>query len=141
MIVQKTIGLAGLVILFLFHPIFAHRHVVANFPDLTIKTYEFVSTNNKQIRVQIANDGKATSKPCRLDLAIRKINGVAATRHEFETIPAIEPGKEAWVAINTSGILPSAVSLKDTTFRLVADETNIVTESNEDNNETWHNQN
>jgi subtilase family serine protease len=59
----------------------------------------------------------------------------------YETIPALEPGKGEWITLNTSGILPAAISLKDTTFRLIADETGIVAESDEDNNETWHNSN
>jgi subtilase family serine protease len=76
-----------------------------------------------------------------LELTIRKINGSAVNRTASETIPAIEPGKEEWITLNTSGILQAAYSLKDTTFRLIADDTGIVAESNEDNNETWHNSN
>ena len=139
---RKSIALTGLLIICLFHSLFARTRVVADLPDLTIKQYEFVSTNDKRLRVQVANDGKAASKPCQLELAVRKIKGVAATRSATETIPAIAPGKEVWVTLNASGILQSAISLKeDTTFRLRADETGIVAESNEDNNETWHNSN
>ena len=139
--VRKSIALTGLLIICLFHPLRARPHVAANLPDLKIKRYEFVSTNNKGLRVLVANDGKAASKPCRLELAVRKINGVAATRTAYETIPALEPGKEEWITLTASGILQAAISLKDTTFRLRADETGIVAESNEDNNETWHNLN
>jgi hypothetical protein len=39
----------------------------------------------------------------------------------------------------TTNILPNNVSLKDTTFKLIADATKNVPESNEKNNETWHN--
>jgi subtilase family serine protease len=91
--------------------------------------------------VQIANDGKAASGSCRLELAIRKINGSAVTRTAHETIPALKPGKEEWVTVSATGILPAAIRLSDTTFRLIADETGVVAESNEDNNETWHNPN
>ena len=91
--------------------------------------------------MEIINEGKAASKPCRVELAIRKINGVAVTRTATETIPAIDPGKAEWVTLTASGILPAAISLKDTTFRLIADETRIVSEFDEDNNETWHNSN
>lgn len=140
--VRQSIALTGLLILGLFHPLPARPRVAADLPDLTIKQYEFVSTNDKWLRVQVANQGKAASQPCRLELAIRKINGVGATRTASETIPAIGPGKEEWVTVNTSGILQAALSLKeDTTFRLRVDETGIVAESNEDNNETWHNSN
>lgn len=139
--IRKIIALAGLIVGLSFPGIDAHKREVAGLPDLKIAQYEFVSTNDKSLRVQVANDGKAASKPCRLELAIRKINGSAVTRMAFETIPVIEPGKEEWITLSASGILPAAISLKDTTFRLIADETRIVAESNEDNNETWHNSN
>jgi hypothetical protein len=139
--VRKSIALTGLLIICLFHPLIANTHPATDLPDLTIKQYEFVSTNDKSLRVQVANYGKAASKPCRLEMAVRKINGVAATRRAYETIPAIGPGKVEWVTLTASGILQAAISLKDTTFRLTVDETGIVAESNEDNNETWHNSN
>lgn len=64
---------------------------------------------------------------------------MAVTRTAYETIPALAPGKEEWVTLTATGILQSAISLKDTTFRLTADSTNVVAESDENNNETWHN--
>ena len=136
--VRKSFAFTSLVIC-LFHPLVVHTRAAADLPDLRIRQYEFVSTNDKGLRVQVANHGKAASKPCRLELAVRKINGVAVTRTASGTIPAIEPGKEEWVALTASGILPAAISLKDTTFRLIADETRVVAEFDEDNNETWHN--
>ena len=143
MMARRLFALTSLLILGFFHPLPARPPVKPakpDLPDLKINQYEFVETNDKWLRVQIANDGKRVSKPCVLELAIRKINGVGATRTATETIPAIEPGKEEWVTVNTSGILQSAISLKEnTTFRLRVDETNIVAEANEDNNETWHN--
>lgn len=138
---RKSLALTGLLIICLLHPPSARTRVAANLPDLAIKQYEFVSTNNKSLRVQVANYGKAASGPCRLELSVRKINGAAATRTAFEMIPAIEPGKVEWVALSATGILQAAISLKDTTFRLRVDETGIVAESNEDNNEAWHNSN
>ena len=137
--VRNSIALTGLLMICLFHPLLARTRVAADLPDLIIRQYEFDSYNDKRLRVQVANDGKAASKPCRLELAVRKINGTAVTRTADATIPAIAPGKEEWVTLNAIGILPAAISLKDTTFRLIADETGIVAESNEDNNETWHN--
>ena len=140
--VQKSIALIGLLIICLFYPLPARTRVAADLPDLKIKQYEFDSYNDKRLRVQVANDGKAASKQCQLELAVRKIKGSAVTRTAFETIPAIGPGKEEWVTLNASGILQAAISLKeDTTFRLRVDETGIVAESDEDNNETWHNLN
>ena len=138
--VQKSSILISLLIICLFHPM-ARPRVATDLPDLKITQYEFVSSNDKRLRVLVANEGKAASAPCRLELAIRKINGSAVTRSAYETIPALKPGKEEWVMISATGILPAATSLKDTTFRLIADETRIVPESNEDNNETWHNPN
>ena len=128
-------------ILALFFTFLGNARVAAELPDLKISQYEFVSNNSKALRVHVVNDGKAVSKPCRVELAIRKVNGSAVTRTAFETIPAIEPRKTEWVTIMATGILPSAISLKDTSFRLTADETKIVNESDEDNNETWHNGN
>lgn len=138
---RKALALTGILISCLLHPLPALPYTATDLPDLAIKQYEFVSTNNKSLRVQVANYGKAASRPCRLELAVRKINGVAATRTAFEMIPAIEPGKVEWVTLSATGILQAAINLKDTTFRLRVDETNVVAESNEDNNETWHNSN
>ena len=137
--VGKSIALAGLLVVCLFHPLSVRSRARAELPDLRIRQYEFVGNNNKTLRVQVVNYGKAASAPCRLELAIRKINGVGVGRTTYETIPALEAGKGEWVVLNTSGILPAAISLKDTTFRLIADETGVVAESNEDNNQTWHN--
>ena len=136
---KNSIALICLLFIYLFQPWLAYPYVVADLPDLKIRQYEFDSYNDKRLRVQIVNDGKAASSACRLELAIRKVNGSAVTRTAFETIPALKPGQEEWVTLNAVGILPSATSLKETTFRVTADETNIVAESNEDNNETWHN--
>jgi subtilase family serine protease len=138
---RKSIVLTSLLLSCLFHPLVARPRLAPELPDLRIKQYEFVSTNNKTLRVLVENRGKAASQACRLELAVRKINGSAVTRTAFETVPAIAQGKEEWVTLNASGILQAAISLKDTTFRLTVDETHIVAESNEDNNVTWHNLN
>lgn len=137
---KKSTALTAL-LLHLFQPLLAGPRAAANLPDLKITQYEFVSKNDKRLRVLVANDGKAASKPCRLELGIRQINGSAVTRTASEAVPAIEPGKEEWVTVSATGILQAAISLKETTFRLIVDETKIVAESNEDNNETWHNSN
>jgi len=135
---KNSIALICLLMTNLFQP---SPYDMADRPDLKITQYEFDSYDDKKLRVQVANEGKAASSACRLELAIRKINGSAVTRTAFEMIPALQPGKEEWVTLSATGILPSAISLKATTFRVTADETNIVAESNEDNNETWHNAN
>lgn len=138
---KNSIALVVLVVGSLVQPLLARHYISPDLPDLKIKQIEFDGYDDKKLRVQIANDGKAASSACRLELAIRKINGSAVTRTAFETIPALKSGQEEWITLNAIGILPSATSLKDTTFRVTADEAKIVAESNEDNNETWHNSN
>ena len=110
-------------------------------PDLKVRQFLFVPSDDKRVRVQIVNYGKKFSGACRLELTVRKINGVAVGRTTIATIPAIAPGQGDWLNIDASSILPKNVSLKDTTFKLIADSTKIVAESNETNNEVWHNLN
>ena len=109
-------------------------------PDLTIKQFLFPPTNDKALRVHVVNTGKAPSAACRLFLTVRKINGVAAGRQTHVTVPAMAAGADAWLHINAKSILPDNVSLQSTTFKLIVDATAIVAESNEANNEVWHNQ-
>lgn len=115
------------------------KPVIIKLPDLTIRKYQFVPSNDKGLRIQVANYGQKASKPCRMQLTVRKINGTPVGRKTYQTIPAIRPRDSAWIALDTTKILPKNVSLKDTTFKLIADATKIVPESNENNNETWHN--
>jgi hypothetical protein len=106
-------------------------------PDLRIE--EFVFAGEKALRVRVANVGSAPSGPCVLRLTVRKINGVAVGRTTEVKLPAIAAGKERWVSVNAKDILPNNVTLESTTFRLNADATEVVAESKEDNNESWHN--
>jgi hypothetical protein len=109
-------------------------------PDLTIEKFLFPPTNDKALRVRVVNSGNAASTPCVLRLTVRKINGVAVGRvTEIKLLP-IPPGKDKWVVINAKSILPNNVSLEATTFKLNADATETVAESDEANNEIWHNQ-
>jgi hypothetical protein len=108
-------------------------------PDLIIKQFLFPPTNDKALRVHVVNTGQAPSAACRLFLTVRKINGVAAGRKTHVTVPALAPGADAWLSIDVKSILPDNVSLQSTTFRLNVDATEIVAESNEANNEVWHN--
>jgi hypothetical protein len=108
-------------------------------PDLIIKQFLFPPTNDKALRVQVANQGNAASGACRLILTVRKINGTAVGRQTHVNIPALAPGKTVWLVIDAKSILPVNVSLKSTTFKLNADATGIVAESDETNNEVWHN--
>ncbi len=91
------------------------------------------------MRVRVANVGGAPSGLCILRLTVRKINGVAVGRTTEVKLLPIAAGKERWVAINAKGILPNNISLDSTTFKLNADATAVVVETNEDNNEVWHN--
>lgn len=108
-------------------------------PDLSIKEFLFPPTNDKALRVHVVNTGKAPSAACRLVLTLRKINGVAVGRTTHVNVPALEAGAEDWIYIDAKSLLPNNVSLKSTTFRLNVDATKIVPESNETNNEIWHN--
>jgi hypothetical protein len=113
----------------------------ANLPDLKVRQFLFVPNDDKRVRVQVANFGKKVSTQCRLELTVRKINGTAVGRKLEVVLPAIQPGQTDWINIDAAGILPKNVSLKDTTFKLIADSTKSVAESNENNNEIWHNLN
>jgi hypothetical protein len=107
--------------------------------DLTIKNYVFSNTLDKDVKVQIANIGDIGSAPCVLRLTVRKINGTSVGRTTEIQLPAILPNQSKAVIIDTTQILPNNVALKDTTFKLNVDVTSLVIESNEANNEKWHN--
>lgn len=108
-------------------------------PDLRIHEFLFPPTNDKALRVNVINSGNAGSGPSILRLTIRKINGVAVGRTIEIKLAALPAGKDRWVVIDAKSILPNNVALESTTFKLNADATGTVAESNEDNNETWHN--
>ncbi len=107
-------------------------------PDLRISEFVFATTNEKVVRVHIVNSGGAASALCVLRLTVRKINGIPAGRVTEVKLPPLAAGKDKWVLINAKDILPTNVSLEATTFKLNADATSIVTESDEANNEVWH---
>jgi hypothetical protein len=107
--------------------------------DLTVKNFAFSNTLEKNVKVQIANIGDIGSAPCVLRLTVRKINGTPVGRTTEIQLPAILPNQSKTVIIDTTQILPNNVALKDTTFKLNVDITSLVIESNEANNEKWHN--
>jgi hypothetical protein len=107
--------------------------------DLTIKHIAFSVVDNKKVKVQVLNIGSVGSAPCILRLTVRKINGTPVGRVTEIPLPAILPNQDKTVIIDTTQILPNNVALKDTTFRLNVDVTSLVIESNEANNEKWHN--
>jgi hypothetical protein len=108
-------------------------------PDLIVRGNEFEFVGNKMVNVYVSNNGDLPSKRCVLELTIRKIGDSSVGRVARARIPAIQPGKYVKILVNATSILPNAVNLKDTTFKVIADSTNINTESNESNNEKWHN--
>lgn len=110
-------------------------------PDLIVRGNEFEFAGNKTVNVYVSNNGDVASKRCVLELTVRKIGGVSAGRVKTATIPAIQPGQYVKIPVDATSILPAAVNLKDTTFKVVADTTNLNAESNEGNNEKWHNLN
>jgi hypothetical protein len=108
-------------------------------PDLIVRGNEFEFVGNKMVNVYVSNNGDAPSKRCILELTVRKIGDASVGRVTRATIPALQPGKFAKIPVNATNILPNNVNLKDTTFKVIADTTNINIESKEDNNEKWHN--
>ena len=107
-------------------------------PDLSLK-YQFAPSNNKVVRVLVSNTGAVNSKACVLRLTVRKINGIPVGRTTEIVIPPIMAGQTQPFLISAQDILPINVALKDTTFRLNVDANSGVNESNESNNEVWHN--
>jgi hypothetical protein len=108
-------------------------------PDLIVRGDEFKFAGNKTVIVYVSNNGDAPSKRCILELTVRKIGGVAVGRVTKAVIPQIAPGQFVEIRVNATAILPNDVNLKDTTFKVIADSTKRNAESNEGNNEKWHN--
>ena len=108
-------------------------------PDLRISEFAFIAADEKSVRVHVVNGGRAASPFCILRLTVRKINGMTVGRIRDVKLPPLAPGKNRWLVINAKSILPNNVSLEATTFKLNADADSIVAESNEANNEVWHN--
>jgi len=108
-------------------------------PDLKIAQFLFPPTNDKGLRVHVANVGGGNAGACILRLTVRKINGVPVGRVTEIPVPAIAAGTDTWLVVHADKILPKNVALKDTTFKLNVDATSTVAESDEANNEVWHN--
>lgn len=113
--------------------------VPAGQADLNVRQFLFPPSTDKALRVQVVNYGSATAPANVLRLTVRKINGTPVGRETEIHVPPIAPGKADWVLIYVDEILPKNVALKDTTFKLNIDATKLIQESNESNNEIWHN--
>jgi hypothetical protein len=116
----------------------AETHEPAAPADLRIVEFAFTADNDKAVRVHIVNTGGAVSALCILRLTVRKIDGVPAGRVTEVRLPPLAAGKHKWLVVNAKSILPDNISLESTTFKLNADATSIVAESDEANNEVWH---
>ena len=108
-------------------------------PDLIVRGNEFEFAGNKVVNVYVSNNGDKPSRPCVLELTVRKIGDSAVGRVKTARIPVIQPGKFVKIPVDATSILPNAVNLKDTTFKVIADSTNLYSESNDGNNEKCHN--
>jgi hypothetical protein len=106
--------------------------------DLLVREFVFPAANDKAVRVHIVNAGGTASVLCILRLTVRKIKGVPVGRVVEIKLPLLVPGENKWLGIDARSILPNNISLQSTTFKLNADATSIVTESDEANNEVWH---
>lgn len=108
--------------------------------DLTIHEIRMPKPKPQTVHVIVKNDGTAAANASVLRLTIRKINGAAVARTLDANVPALAPGKTTVIVIDAASLLPNNVDLKDTTFRLDADATSVVNETDETNNLKWHNQ-
>ncbi len=118
---------------------FTGKLPVIHVPDLQVSHYQFLGGSAKPVLVKVKNAGNTAVGPSVLRLTVRRIDGVAVGRTVDVNLPGFVANAEYTVSVATAGILPNNVALKDTTFRLGADATNTVVESNETNNTTWHN--
>ncbi|MBD1857952.1 MULTISPECIES: CARDB domain-containing protein [Leptolyngbya] len=107
-------------------------------PDLKIRGYQFSERAPQSVRVQIINQGNTIAKPSNLRLTVTQIKGVKVNRMLEVQLPAFKPHQSSNFLVNASEILPSDVDLKDTTFRLKADATLLVNESDESDNVALH---
>lgn len=138
---MKPSCLAALLVAACFPAVLPAQMTARLRPDLTVREYQFAPTNDKWLRVNVANVGPGAAGASKLRLTVRRINGAAVGRTMEVDVPAVAGNQNDWVSFDAGQILPKDVALKDTTFRLNLDVTEAVAESNEKNNETWHNLN
>lgn len=118
--------------------IFPGAKVIGVRPDLLVKQYDFGGTK-KMMRVRVANIGGAAAAASKLRLTIRRINGTPVGRSMTVLVHGIPANSSLWVTVDATKLLPNAVALQSTTFRLDADATNVIAEMKETNNTKWHN--
>jgi hypothetical protein len=111
------------------------RPAVIAVADLKIRSIRFAPNQPQVAYVVVENGGNGPAAASVLRLTVRKIGNTAVGRTKDFNVPALAAGKTSVV---TASILPNTVALKSTTFRLDADQTNAVAESDETNNLEWH---
>ena len=107
--------------------------------DLQVPAIKFARHSDKIAYVVVKNMGGAPSAASKLQLTVRKINGTPVGRTTVALTHGLAPGQQHVVQVDTSSILPKSVKLSDTVFRVDADVTKIIPETNENNNQRWHN--
>lgn len=95
-------------------------------PDLTITDVEYVSTNVKQIKVQVKNQGAANAP---LSILSLRIYIPASNDSIVVNVPPLAKGKSTWVIVTAMKSLYAQVK-----FMLRVDAPNAIIESNEGNN-------
>lgn len=119
-------------------PTIPARPVVLRKSDLEIRAIRFVPNQPQQVFVVVLNAGNGPAPANVLRLTVRKIGNSAVARTTDVNVPALAAGASKVLTVDTSSILPNAVALKSTMFRVDADFTKVVSESDETNNLEWH---
>lgn len=108
-------------------------------PDLVVQSYAFSPSDRQRMRVKLVNIGNGPADTSVLKLTVRRIDSVPVGRELQVIVTSLAPGAELLVPVDAKSILPNAVALAATTFRLDADASQTVAESDENNNRLWHN--
>ncbi len=99
-------------------------------PDLAIADVRLDQANAKIVRAKIVNQGAiATSPACVLCVQVRQWSGGGSKQlaNKQASVKALKAGEEVWIAVNTGVMGPFY-------YDLTIDCTNVVKESNENNN-------
>ncbi|HUG18733.1 MAG TPA: serine hydrolase [Planctomycetaceae bacterium] len=114
------------------------RPAVIAVADLKIRSIRFAPNQPQVAFVVVENGGNGPAGASVLQLTLRQIGNNAVSRTKNFNVPALAAGKTSVVTVDAASILPNTVALKSTTFRVDADQTKVVTESDETNNLEWH---
>ena len=69
-------------------------------PDLRIRKFSFVPTNQKALRIYVQNVGNKSAGANRLRIRVRKIEGISVSREKVVAVPKILRGKGVWLVLN-----------------------------------------